>query len=67
MRTRYLRITETRQGRVVEAWVQEPKVPLLEVMEPEVEERESPWIIASMFAWGFMGIFIGNLLVGYFI
>jgi hypothetical protein len=66
MRTRYLRITETRQGRVIEAWVQEPRA-LLEASEPEVEEKESPWIIASMFAWGFMGIFIGNLLVGYFI
>ena len=63
MRTRYLRITETSRGRVIEAWVREPEQVLLE--DGGTDERNSPWVVASMFGWGFLGITVGNLLVAY--
>ena len=66
VKTRYLRITETRGGRVIEAWVREPKL-LLDDKSATVKSEMRPWMVVSMFGWGAMGIFIGNLLVGYII
>ena len=59
-RERLLRITETRQGRVIEAWVSEPI--LLE--EPEsVPERMAWWVVPSMGLWGLFGIGLGTWIV----
>ena len=58
MRRRYLRITETRAGRVIEAWVIEPE-PML--IEDETKSASG----AGLLAWGFMGMIVGNMLVAY--
>lgn len=65
MSSRYLKITETRQGRTIECWVYEKELLLEDNSSKECTNDEattSPWVVASMFIWGFLGIYIGNVL-----
>ena len=57
---RRLKITETKYGRTIEAWVFSEEQPEQKEEQPSVFHQL--WIGVSLFGWGVFGIAVGNLI-----
>tara|TARA_Y100001973_G_scaffold100481_1_gene161671 strand:- start:1876 stop:2100 length:225 start_codon:yes stop_codon:yes gene_type:complete len=60
---RYLRITEYPNKRVIEAYViHQNQLPPPVEEEQEIGFVQKTLMLVSLFGWGFLGVFIGNII-----